>query len=220
VVKAVNAQAFIPSVAVDRDGVVGVLWDDFRNDRTGDDELTTDVWFAASGDGGRRFEETHVAGPFDARAASATSSTSVQGRFIGDYQGFAAFPRGFGAVFAQSRTGVTRGPSDVYFARIDPNVRVAGPAVRLRVRPRTVRASRTRRSFRVTATSSLTGHALRRALVRFAGARGRTDARGRVTLRARLTRPGRYRARGTASGFAAGTASVRVRGAAAPRFTG
>ena len=34
VVKSVTAQAFIPSVAVDGKGRVGVLWDDFRRDRS------------------------------------------------------------------------------------------------------------------------------------------------------------------------------------------
>lgn len=210
VVKTVAAQAFIPSVAVDGHGTVGVLWDDFRNDKKGDKALTTDVWFAHSS--GRGFEEAHVAGPFDATAASSTSSTSVRGRFIGDYQGFGAFPTGFGAVFAQSRAGVTKGPSDIYFARITPTAGRA--AIRLLVRPRSVLAAHRRRAFRFTASISGTGQPLGAALVSFAGVRGHTDARGRVTLRARLKRPGRYGARATASGFRAGAVTVVARRAA------
>jgi hypothetical protein len=221
VVKSVAAQAFIPSVAVDGHGRVGVLWDDFRNDRPGDKQLTTDVWFASSADRGRSFAESHVAGPFDATAASSTSSTSVQGRFIGDYQGFAAFPSGFGAVFAQSKEGVTKGPSDVYFARIRPrSAAAARAAIRLKVRPRTVRASRSTRRFTFTATSSRTGRALRGVLVRFAGHRAHTGAGGRAVLRVRLERRGSYGARATRTGFSAGSARVRVRPAARPRFTG
>jgi hypothetical protein len=212
VVKSVAAQAFIPSVAVDSHGTVGVLWDDFRNDKPGDKALTTDVWFARASGPGRSFQESHVAGPFDATAASSTSSTSVQGRFIGDYQGFAAYPSGFGAVFAQSRAGVTKGPSDIYFARITPAA--GGGAIALRVRPRSVVAASRRRSFRFTASISGGGGPLGGALVSFAGARARTDAHGRVTLRARLKKPGRYRARATASGFRAGTVIVVVRRAA------
>jgi hypothetical protein len=209
VVKSVAAQAFIPSVAVDRHGTVGVLWDDFRNDKRGDKRLTTDVWFARSSGRSRPFEESHVAGPFDATAASSTSSTSVQGRFIGDYQGFAAYPTGFGAVFAQSVKGVTKGPSDIYFARIT----AAGgrDAVRLGVLPRTVLASPRLRSFRFTASISGSGLPLGGALVTFAGTRGHTDAHGLVTLRARLQKPGRYRARATAAGFRAGAVTVVVR---------
>jgi hypothetical protein len=214
VVKSVAAQAFIPSVAVDGRGTVGVLWDDFRRDRTGDSELTTDVWFASSRDRGQSFAESHVAGPFDATAASSTSSTSVQGRFIGDYQGFAAYPSGFGAVFAQSKAGVTQGPSDVYFARIAPGA-ARRAVIRLAVRPRAVRTATRRRRFTFTATSSATGRPVRGALVRFRGARARTDSRGRAVLRVRLARPGRYRARATHRGLTAAGATVRAVRAAA-----
>ena len=212
VVKSVAAQAFIPSVAVDRHGTVGVLWDDFRNDKPGDKALTTDVWFAHASGPGRSFQESHVAGPFDATAASSTSSTGVQGRFIGDYQGFAAYPTGFGAVFAQSLAHVTKGPSDVYFARITPTAGLA--AIRLRVRPGSAFAAARRRSFRFTASVSGNGQPVGGALVSFAGARAHTDTKGRVTLRVRLSKPGRYRARATASGFRAGTVTVVVRRAA------
>ncbi len=221
VVRSVAAQAFIPSVAVDGRGTVGVLWDDFRRDKNDDRELTTDVWFASSSDRGRSFAESHVAGPFDANAASSTSSTSVQGRFIGDYQGFAAYPTGFGAVFAQSKAGVTKGPSDVYFARIQPRPAAAVRAsIRLAVRPRVVRAPTASRRFTFTATNSRTGRPVRGALVHFAAAHVRTDSRGRAVLRIRLARPGRYRARVTRRGLAAGRATVRVRSAPQPRFTG
>ena len=214
VVRSVPAQAFIPSVAVDRRGVVGVLWDDFRRDKPGDKQLTTDVWFSSSSNRGRTWSESHVAGPFDATAASSTSSTSVQGRFIGDYQGFAAYPKGFGAVFAQSKAGVTKGPSDVYFARIQPGSGGSstpgggGGSLRLSVRPRVVRASEDERRFTFTVTGS--GKRVRNALVRFVGARGRTNSNGVVRLRAELSGVGRYTARATKSGRGSARASVRV----------
>ncbi len=221
VVRSVAAQAFIPSVAVDGKGTVGVLWDDFRNDKAGDKELTTDVWFSSSADRGSSFSESHVAGPFDATAASSTSSTSVQGRFIGDYQGFAAYPNGFGAVFGQSKAGVTQGPSDIYFARIQPGTAAAARVkIRLAVRPRSVRAAFRRRNFTFTATSSRTGRPLPNVLVHFAGASARTNARGHAVLRARLTHAGLRRARATKSGLDPGRAAVRVRPALHPRFTG
>jgi hypothetical protein len=216
VVRSIAAQAFIPSVAVDKKGVVGVLWDDFRRDKEGDKQLTTDVWFASSTTGGRTFSESHVAGPFDATAASSTSSTSVEGRFIGDYQGFAAYPNGFGALFAQSKKGVTKGPSDVYFARIRPGSSGGGSpgggraGLRLTVSPRIVRASEDERRFTFTVKSSGTGKRVRNALVRFAGARGRTNARGVVRLRAELSRAGRYTARAAKSGLGTARAVVRV----------
>ena len=185
-----------------------------RRDKPSDKQLTTDVWFASSRDGGRTFAEAHVAGPFDAAAASSTSSTSVQGRFIGDYQGFAAYPRGFGAVFAQSKKGVTKGPSDVYFARIQLGAgggtpRGGGGSLRLSVRPRVVHASEKSRRFTFTVGRS-SGGRVKGALVRFVGAHGRTDARGRVRLRAELSGAGRYTARATKSGIGSASVTVRV----------
>jgi hypothetical protein len=59
-------QAHEPTLAVASDDTVDVTYYDFRNDCPGDAELTTDVWFAHSHSGGA-FEDTHVAGPFNAR---------------------------------------------------------------------------------------------------------------------------------------------------------
>jgi hypothetical protein len=203
-VRRVAAQAFLPSVAVDRRGTVGVLWDDFRHDVPSDRQLTTDVWFASSGHGGRSFRETHVSGPFDAAAASSTSSTGVEGRFLGDYQGFAALPSGFAAAFAKS--GSTHGPSDIFFARIEVPARPR-TTVRLSVRPnRTSVGART--SFRFEAFSSDTGRRLEGALIRFARHRVLTGPGGRATITFRLCRPGPYRATASFAGLRKGSAAV------------
>lgn len=205
-VRSLPAQAFLPSVAVDGNGVVGVLWDDFRHDVPGDHQLTTDVWFASSRDGGRTFRETHVSGPFDASAASPTSSTSVAGRFLGDYQGFSALPSGFAAAFAQS--GNTRGPSDIFFARIE--IPTGQPvSVRLSVRPRQTNTGM-RTLFRFKAVSSTTHRPLEGVLIRFAHHRLRADRSGRATITLRLRRRGRYRAVATIRGLHPGSVVIRV----------
>ena len=109
----ITAFAFEPAIAVDGSGTLGVLWYDNRRDRLGDDEATTDVWFAASRDRGRTWEQTHVAGSFDYRAAP-------NGR-LGEYQGLAAVGRqGFAAVFTMAAPQAKNGPSDIFFARIGP----------------------------------------------------------------------------------------------------
>src|SRR5262245_8732029 len=82
----VTAFAFEPAIAVDRHGGVGVIWYDNRNDLPGDTPLTTDVWFAASRDGGGSWTQTHVAGPFDLRTAPSPSAS----RRLGDGPGLAA----------------------------------------------------------------------------------------------------------------------------------
>src|SRR5207247_6379473 len=91
----VPAQVFTPTITVAGDGTVGVGWFDFRNDRPGDSQLTTDYWFADSRDRGATWRQTHVAGPFDYRSAPDSNS----GRFLGDYMGLVALSDGFGTIF-------------------------------------------------------------------------------------------------------------------------
>jgi hypothetical protein len=109
----ITAFAFEPAIAVDGNGTLGVLWYDNRRDRLGDNETTTDVWFAASRDRGRTWQHSHVAGSFDLR-------TAPRGR-LGEYQGLAAIGRhGFAAVFTMATPQAKDGPSDIFFARIVP----------------------------------------------------------------------------------------------------
>jgi hypothetical protein len=49
-----GVDAFTAAVDVDGTGRVAVNYYDFRNDETGDDELSTDFWVAHSHDGRRR----------------------------------------------------------------------------------------------------------------------------------------------------------------------
>ncbi|MBS0637026.1 MAG: exo-alpha-sialidase [Verrucomicrobia bacterium] len=44
--KSLNAQTFLPTVAVAKDGTVGVLFYDFRKNTLNTEELTTDVWMS------------------------------------------------------------------------------------------------------------------------------------------------------------------------------
>lgn len=112
----VRAFAFEPAVAVDAQGTVGVLWYDNRRDRPGDRVRTTDVWFASSRDGGTSWRQTHVAGSFDIR-------TAPLGR-LGEYQGLAAITgQGFAAAFTMAAPQARNGPSDIFFARIQPRRR-------------------------------------------------------------------------------------------------
>lgn len=117
-VATVRTQAFLPSLAVAGDGTIGVTWDDFRNDRRGDNQLTTDVWFAHSHNRGASWRQAHVAGPFNVLTAAPTDSTHVAGRFLGDYQGLAGLPHQLAAVFAQGRPAATHGGTDIFFARL------------------------------------------------------------------------------------------------------
>jgi hypothetical protein len=107
-------QAFLPTVAVSPAGTVGVTYFDFRNDVLGDQELTTDLWFRHSHDGGATWSETHVAGPFDLRPAPSPGVYP-----LGDYFGLAPIRKnGFGALWIQTIPPQGEGNTDAFFARI------------------------------------------------------------------------------------------------------
>jgi len=114
--KVSNSQAFKPTIAVTEAGTIGVTYFDFRNDVPGDQELTTDVWFSSSTDGGMTWVETHVYGPFDYRAIPTSGGNAVS---IGDTFGLVATDRNdFGAVFPATLSDQTNGVTDIFFALI------------------------------------------------------------------------------------------------------
>jgi hypothetical protein len=114
-VSGVTAFAFLPSIAVDADGTVGVTWYDLRNDRPGDAALTADAWFAHSRDRGATWQQTHLAGPFNIRGLP----SSGNGHQLGEYEGLAAIGgRGFAAIFTAPAPLAKDGPTDILFARI------------------------------------------------------------------------------------------------------
>jgi hypothetical protein len=106
--------AFLPALAAYGRHGVGITYYDLRRDRTGDGRMTTDVWFAFSGDEGGHWRTIHLAGPFDMRSAASVDDS----RFVGDYFGLAATPRGFAAAPVLARPVARGGPSDVFYAPI------------------------------------------------------------------------------------------------------
>ena len=110
-----QTQAFLPTVAVSPAGTVGVTYFDLRNDVLGDQELTTDLWFRHSHDGGATWSETHLAGPFDLCPAP-----SPDGLYpLGDYFGLVPISRtGFGAAWVQTIGPGPEDATDTFFARL------------------------------------------------------------------------------------------------------
>jgi hypothetical protein len=76
--------SFNGTVEVTGDGLVAVMYYDFRNN-TSAAGLPTDVWLTHSHDGGATWSEDHVYGPFNMENAPV-----ARGWFLGDYQGLAA----------------------------------------------------------------------------------------------------------------------------------
>lgn len=90
-------QAFLPAVAVNAEGAVGVLFYDFRNDVLGDDPLSTDVWLSLF-DSDLIFQGERRLTPesFDLRQSVITGG---RGYFPGDYVGLDAAGSDFVAAF-------------------------------------------------------------------------------------------------------------------------
>lgn len=92
-----SVQTFLPTVAVNKDGIVGVLFYDFRNDVLGDEVLSTDVHLSLF-DPNLNFlgERTLTTGSFDMRQMVLTG---VRGYFPGDYVGLDTAGSDFVAAF-------------------------------------------------------------------------------------------------------------------------
>jgi hypothetical protein len=100
-----NADAQIPSIAANKDGVLAVTWFDQRNDRA---KKCYDLFFAASLDGGKTFQpEVRVS-----RKSSCPDTPRNKGAFQrwtygGDYNGLVAAPDGtFHALWIDGREEV------------------------------------------------------------------------------------------------------------------
>jgi hypothetical protein len=99
-------QAFEPAVHVNSEGVVALTYYDFRNDVSGDGELTTDHWIVHSHDGGATWSESHLAGPFDMHQAP-----YARGYFVGDYQGLDSQGTAFRPLFTLASPSVGTFPN-------------------------------------------------------------------------------------------------------------
>jgi len=107
-----GSPAFVPAVAIARDGTIGVTYYDLRNN-TGDlATLPADYWLARSTDG-LQWTETHVDGPFDFAIAPVAN-----GLFLGDYQGLTTVGNTFVPFYARTNSGDTVNRSDIVAAFI------------------------------------------------------------------------------------------------------
>jgi hypothetical protein len=98
------AQQFMPAVAVNSDGVVGVTY--YQLDSTG-----TSYWLATSGNG-ISWHASKLAGPFDITAAPVVTDGSY---YVGDFHGMAAAGPCFVSVFARTNTGQPDNRTDIVF---------------------------------------------------------------------------------------------------------
>jgi len=117
-------QAFTPSLAVNKHGVLAVSYFDFTFDTLGG-PLATDRWMTTSADGGTSFTPRRrlTEQSFDMRMAPDAS-----GLFVGDYEGLAPAKRRFDDVFVAANNGKPANRTDV-FSVAPPSLTTATPEV-------------------------------------------------------------------------------------------
>ena len=120
-----GVQAFVPTVAVRADGLIGVTYYDQRHNTADRSTLPTDYWLALSSNG-LSWSDNFITGPFDMDLAP-----NANGVFVGDYQALQAVGDAFMPVFVQTNHDAT-GPTDVYTAVIRPSAVMAKSAAQLR----------------------------------------------------------------------------------------
>ncbi len=110
---ATSTQAFMPTMTVRADGLIGLLHYDLRADTADAATLLISVWLLTSRDG-LSWTETKVWGPFDLAGAA-----DARGLFVGDYQGLVADATGFIAFIGMSGSDANN-RSDIFPIRISP----------------------------------------------------------------------------------------------------
>jgi hypothetical protein len=109
--------AFMPAIAVDDGGRVGILYYDLRDDTDAKDAaIVTAEWFTTSSDGGRIWSASRrVTQPFDHTAAAFAG-----GFFLGDYQGLTAAGTTFTPFFGANLVAQASGQlgSDIFATRL------------------------------------------------------------------------------------------------------
>src|SRR5882762_7086509 len=104
-------QAFTAAVDVASNGAIGVTYYDFRKDTNDPSVLLTNYWQITSHDGGAKWKELPLAGPFDMRSAP-----SAEGFFVGDYQGLNHAGAKFIPFFVKTNSGNVANRTDVFAA--------------------------------------------------------------------------------------------------------
>jgi hypothetical protein len=108
-----TVDAFVPTIAVNSTGTLGVSYYDFRTNTPGG-SADTDVWLvrcSSACDTAANWSETHVAGPFDMQQAPVAG-----GEFVGDYQGMTTNGTAFQPFFIQAVSASN--PTDAFFSEI------------------------------------------------------------------------------------------------------
>lgn len=109
-----SVHAFTANVQVLSDGTIAVAYYDLRSDDAAV-PLMVEYRLARSRDGGARWYDTRIAGPFDLGTAP-----NAGGLFLGDYQGLVAAGTRLIPLFATTTGSTTSNRTALYAAPLDP----------------------------------------------------------------------------------------------------
>jgi BNR repeat protein/uncharacterized protein DUF5648 len=131
-----GVQAFLPTVTIRDDNLIGVTYYDFRNHLPGSPTLSTDYWLTTSADG-VNWHESHVSGPFDFATAP-----FAEGLFLGDYQALTSIGETFVPFYATTNPASPTNPTDIFASLLTTSVvtpfaeaKAAVPAIRAEAAP-------------------------------------------------------------------------------------
>ena len=111
-----SVQAFLPTVTIRDDNLIGVTYYDFRNHLAGAPTLLTDYWLTTSTDG-VNWHESHVSGPFDFNTAP-----FAEGLFVGDYQGLTSIGETFLPFYVTTNANSPANLTDVFATLLTTSV--------------------------------------------------------------------------------------------------
>jgi len=115
--------AFIPTLTVQDDGTIGVLYYDFRAASTSSTR-PTDLWLAVS-QAGSGWRETRLAGNFDM-----LNAPNAEGLFVGDYQGLVSAGRSIISLYSRVNNADMANRTDIFADRTDSSAIMSAAGTR------------------------------------------------------------------------------------------
>ena len=115
--------AFIPTLTVQDDGTIGVLYYDFRAASTSSTR-PTDLWLAVSQAGGA-WREARLAGNFDM-----LNAPNAEGLFVGDYQGLVSAGRSIISLYSRVNNADMANRTDIFADRTDSSAIMSAAGTR------------------------------------------------------------------------------------------
>ena len=136
--------AFLPTMNVRADGMIGVSYFDLRPNTSDTSTLYTDIWLARSTDA-VNWQESQISGPFNLSTAPQASWGNGLAYFLGDYQGLGSSGSTFVPFYARTTGEGAGNRTDVFaapavsvtesYATMASELRANGPTMKIESPP-------------------------------------------------------------------------------------